>query len=62
MSEGSRGQADSAFVLERQQDAGAVLVDFAAIYLHIHFDNFGNAQVTHGFGGGFDRVASRILP
>ena len=44
--------ADSAFVLEGQQDAGTVSGDLAVLDLHAYFDHFGNAQVTQGFGGG----------
>jgi hypothetical protein len=42
-------RADSAFVVEGQHDAGAVLAELAVLDLHVHCDQFGNAQLIAAF-------------
>ena len=42
-------RADSAFVVEGQHDAGAVLAELAIPDLHVHCDQFGNAQLIATF-------------
>ena len=52
----------SAFVFERQCDAGAEGGHFALVHLHVHLGDLGNPQVTQRTGCRFDGDASGIFP
>src|SRR5271165_7493219 len=56
------GHRVSALVLERQQDARAILLHLAVLNLHVHLYDLGNAQVPQGLCGGLYRILRCIFP